>query len=107
MDFGAIFFPSAIILTLVGIIVLMGLGFSYVWLRIIQKQFNKCPSCGRTGAAELISTEVISSKNQMDYKGRLPARVTIKTIEDQLECRFCKHQWIDSFEETKRVLVKQ
>jgi hypothetical protein len=106
MDIRAILYPSALICLLFGVIILVGIGFSYLWLAAMHQQLSKCPHCQRRGAGDLTETVVISSENHMDYKRYPPTRVTVKTLEDHYKCQHCGHQWTRTMKETTRNQVK-
>ncbi len=106
MDIGAFLYPSLLICLLFGVILAVGIGFSYLWLVILHKQMSKCPQCKRKGGGDIVASEVISSQNHMDYKRNPPARVTVKTLEDHYECQHCGHQWTRTAQETTRISVK-
>jgi len=106
-------FPSSVVCGLLGIILLVGIGFSYLWLVWLGKEATKCPECGRRGAGELVKSEVIHSRVYTEWKDtrsifardssrRQLIQVTEKTYEDHFECQSCGHQWTKTAQEKKR-----
>ncbi len=106
MDILAIIYPSAIICLLFSVIILVGIGFSYLWLKILDKQARKCPNCQRKGAGNVTESEVIASNHYMDYKRQPARRVAEKTYQDHYECEYCGHTWTKTATETTRTPVK-
>jgi len=97
-------FPVLLLCGLFGIIILVGIGFSYLWLVWLGKEATKCPKCGERGAGELVESKVIHSRVYTEWKDtprvfsrdprrRRPIQVTEKTYEDHFKCKYCGHQW--------------
>jgi DNA-directed RNA polymerase subunit RPC12/RpoP len=106
-------FPVLLLCGFFGIILLVGIGSTYLWLVWLDKEATKCPECGEKGAGELVETEVIQSRVYTEWKdawgifGRDPSRrqlmqVTEKTYEDHFECEYCGHQWTTTARERKQ-----
>ena len=106
-------FPVLLICGLFGIIFLVGIGFSYLWLVWLGKEATRCPECGRRGAGELVESQVINSKVHTEWRntrsifrrnstGRELIRMTESTYEDHFECQYCGHQWTKTAQERKR-----
>ena len=106
MDLGAILYPSLLVCGLFGLMMAVGLGFSYLWLVMIHKQLSRCPECQRRGGGEIVETKVLAVQNHMDFKRYPPARVTVKTLEDHYKCQYCGHVWTQTGQETTRTRVK-
>ncbi len=109
---GDVFFPLMLVCGFFGIIILVGIVFSYLWLRWLNAQMTKCPECGRKGAGELVNTDVINAKSYTVWKDarnvlgwdasrRRRVRVTENTYEDSFRCQFCGHQWVMTAQEKK------
>ncbi len=105
MEWPDILFPSLIVCGLFGVILVVGIGCSYLGLVWLNRRATKCPECGRVGAGELVESQVVDTKVYTDWKGaggifargsgwRKPARVVERTYEDRLECKYCGHQWV-------------
>jgi len=86
---------------LFGVMLVVGIGFSYLWLVRLIKETTKCPECGKREAGELVESKVIDSKAHTEWKTRRdlfrqdvrPVRVTEETCEDYYECQYCGHRW--------------
>lgn len=114
MDWLDVVFPSLIVCGIFAIMLAVAIGCSYLWLAWLGKRATKCPECGKTGAGELVESEVIDSKSHLDWKGRSgtsqqasPLRVTEETYEDHFECRYCGHRWIKVAQWTKTIPEKR
>ena len=110
MEWLDVIFPSLIVCGIFAIMLAVGIGFSYVWLVWLNKRATTCPACGKTGAGELVESEVIDSSAHLEWKTHSsrflqnagPVRVTEKTYEDHFKCRYCGHQWTETAQEKKR-----
>ncbi len=85
------------------LVLLMGIGFNYLWLKIMYRRIRACPSCGAKGAGEVIDTQEIIVANNVDYRGRKPVRIKEIKITDQFQCSVCQHTWSRSFIQKDRV----
>lgn len=113
MEWSNFVFPVLLLCGLFGIILLVGIGFSYLWLVWLDKEATKCPKCGERGGGELVESEVIHSRVYTEWRDtprmfsrdprrRQPIQVTEKTYEDHFKCKYCGHQWTKTAQERKR-----
>ncbi len=113
MEWHNFVFPVLLLCGFFGIILLVGIGSTYLWLVWLDKEATKCPKCGKKGAGELVETKVLQSRVYTEWKdawgilGRDPSRrqlmqVTEKTCEYRFECEYCGHQWTTTAQERKR-----
>ena len=103
--------PSLLVCGSLGIILLVGIGFSYLWLVWLGKETTKCPECGKRGAGELVESKVIDSKVHVEWQTpgtldrdsgqRQPIQVTEETYEDHFECQYCGHRWTKTAQWTR------
>lgn len=115
MNWADIVFPSAIVCGLFGIILAVGVGFSYLWLVWLNKQATKCPECGKPGAGELVEGKLIDSRSHWErktqgnifHRDESPVQVTKETYEDHFECQYCGHQWTRTAQLTKTIPKKR
>lgn len=107
-----ILFPTLLVCGFFGIIILVGIGFTYLWLLWLNAEATKCPECSRRGAGELVESQVLNSRSYTEWgdprnllsrtvSRRQQVRVTEKTIEDHFECKHCGHQWTKVAQEKK------
>jgi len=102
MNWADVVFPSLIMCGLFAIILVVGIGSSYLWLTWLNKRATKCPECGKTGAGELVESKLIDSRSRLERKthGSIfrqrarPIRVTEEVFEDHFECQYCGHRWV-------------
>jgi predicted RNA-binding Zn-ribbon protein involved in translation (DUF1610 family) len=106
-----ILFPTLLVFGFFGLIILVGIVFSYLWLRWLNAEATKCPECGRKGGGELVESKVINSsaftqwketRNIFGQSAHRQVRVTQKTYEDHFECKQCGHQWTQTAQERKQ-----
>lgn len=108
-----VLFPALVVCGSFGIIFLVGIVFSYLWLVWLDKEATKCPECGKRGAGELVESEMIHSRVSTEWRdthgifGRGASRrqliqVTEETYEDHFECKYCGHQWTKTTQGRKR-----
>ncbi|MGD1994972.1 MAG: hypothetical protein PVI59_17395 [Anaerolineae bacterium] len=108
-----VLFPSLLICGLFGVILLVGIGFSYLGLVWLHKEMTKCPECSRRGAGELVEREVVASEVNTEWKDRRGifgrdrdrrqlVQVTEETYEEHFECQYCGHCWTRTTQETQR-----
>lgn len=110
-----IFYPSLLICGMVGIVFLVSVVSSYLWLTWVNKQATKCPECGKTGAGELIESKEINSRIRTEWRTRKslfrqdtrPIRVKEETHEDHYKCQYCGHQWIKTAQWTQTIPEKK
>ncbi len=116
MDFGAVFYPLLLVCALFGVILVVGIGFSYLWLLALDALARTCPQCRKRGAGNVTASEVVDSRSFITWSqsrslsgsrtGRpRQVRVTEKSYEDHYECRHCGHQWTKTAKETERTPV--
>ena len=109
MEWPDVLCPSLMICGLFGVILLVGIGSSYLWLVWSGKEATKCPECGKRGAGELVESKVIHSKAHTEWKTRSslfrqdvrPVRVIEETHEDHYECQYCGHRWTKTAQWTR------
>ena len=112
MEWYNLVFPVLLLCGLFGVIILVGIGFSYLWLVWLGKEATKCPECDERGAGELVESKVIHSRVYTEWKDtsmfsrdprrRQPIQVTEKTYEDHFKCKYCGHKWTTTAQERKR-----
>jgi hypothetical protein len=111
------FFPLLLLCVSFAIILLMGIVFSYLWLRLYSALMTKCPECGKRNTGELIDTEIVDSKTYVEWDegrkgfGQLvgqhrQVRVTENTVEDHFKCKHCGNEWTMTAQEKKRTLIE-
>jgi DNA-directed RNA polymerase subunit RPC12/RpoP len=107
----SIVYPTLLVCGFFGVILLVGIGFTYLWLLWWNAEAVKCPECGRRGAGELVESDVIARKSYTQWRdgknilgrsvaGRHQIRVTEQTYDDQFACKHCGHRWIKTAHET-------
>jgi len=106
MDISEFVYPVLLVCGFIGVMAVVGIGFSYLWLRVLGARFGTCPNCKRRDAGRIVASEVVDSRSHMDFKRQPPARVTVKTIEDRWQCQHCHHEWTMTVRETERTAVK-
>ena len=104
MDWFEALFPGLLVCGLFGVIVLVGIGFSYLWLVWLGGQAIKCPECGKRGAGELVESKVTdlrvyakrgSRPSIFDKSAQRPQiQMTEKRYEDRFVCQYCGHRWV-------------
>jgi hypothetical protein len=72
MGWSEILFPFLIVCGFLGLVLLVGVGFSYLWLVWLNKQATTCPKCGEKGAGKLVESKVIDSKTHLEGAAELP-----------------------------------
>ena len=105
-------YPLGVICGLFGIFVLAQVVITYIWLRWFSAKATRCPECGRKGAGALLHSEVVDSKEYVQWKNarsffglgtgkRQRVEISNKTYEDHFECQYCGHQWTRTAQERK------
>ena len=61
-------YPVLMMCGLLIIIILVGVGFSYLFLVWWGKELTKCPKCGKRGAGELVESELIDSRVRTEWR---------------------------------------
>jgi predicted RNA-binding Zn-ribbon protein involved in translation (DUF1610 family) len=107
---GDVFYPVALICVFFSLIILVGIGASYLWLRWLNARMTRCPACGQKGGGELVSSDVVTTKSYIDWKDAAHSkgvRVREQTYADHFRCEHCGHEWETTGQEKKRVPLKQ
>jgi DNA-directed RNA polymerase subunit RPC12/RpoP len=89
-----------------GIVLVVTIVFSYLWLRYVDAEVRKCPQCQSKGAAEVLEYELVDSRNYVDsaaaqklprkFRRRVkPIRVEEKKYQVDYKCKHCGHEWTD------------
>jgi hypothetical protein len=116
MDIGGIVYPLFLVCVIFGIMMLIAIGSSYLWLVVLDAEGRMCPNCRRKKAGNLTTTEIIDSTSYRKWmrtrefgsagtrKLRL-VEITEKNYQDYYECQYCEHKWIKSGKEISRTLV--
>ena len=102
MDWVDAAFLFLIVCGLFAVMLVVGVGSSYLGLIWLNKQATKCPECGKIGAGELVESKLINSVSRVEQKTRSgifrkksrPVRVAEETYEDHFECQYCGHRWM-------------
>lgn len=102
MDFLDVIVPILPMCGLLILVLLMGIGFNYFWLKLMYRRIRACPQCGAKGAGEVVDTEEIVIANNVDYRGRKPVRIKETKVTDQFQCNVCQHTWTRSFIQKER-----
>ena len=104
MDSGV--FPLLLLICgILGFILAVGIGLSYLGLLVVEGEVKSCPECHKRGAGDIIKSEVIDTLRYTDSSGkwnqllnpaklRRQTQVTEKTHQDHYECRHCGYKWI-------------
>ena len=106
MDFLDIIVPIVPMCGLLILVLLVGIGFNYLWLRLMYRRIRACPQCGAKGAGIVIDTQEVVIANNVDYRGRKPVRLKETKITDQYQCEACQHTWTRSFIQKERVRME-
>ncbi len=109
MDFVTALYPTMLICGFFLIIIVVGVGFSYLWLVIMDKRLRACPNCKKPGGGQVIESEIVNSRSYSQwsdghglFRNRRFLRITEKTYEDEYRCDQCGHHWIRTAVETER-----
>lgn len=101
-----IWIPAILTCFFFGLIIATGIGFSYLWLIWLGRQASKCPECGRSGAGERTTAEILEQHTYTEREGgiwntrewrsqnRRPVQIIETTYEDHYTCRHCGHKWV-------------
>jgi hypothetical protein len=110
-----VFVPVLLVCGLFGLIILAGIGMSYVSLLWFNAQMTKCPACGRRGAGEFLDAQVVDSKSSIERRSTAfrfggqadrRVRVTEKTYEEHFRCEHCGHEWTRTAREKNTTPIK-
>ena len=115
MWWAEVLYPSFLVCGMFGVILLVGIGFSYLWLVWLNKQATKCPECAKKGAGELVESNVIDSRIRTERRTRIGlfrqdesmVQVKEEMYEDQFECQYCGHRWTRTGRWTQTTLEKK
>jgi hypothetical protein len=107
MDFLDIIFPILPMCLLLILVLLLGVGANYLWLKFMLRRIRACPECGAKAAGELIDTEEIVISNKIERRGRKPIRIKETKVIDQFQCEKCGHTWTRSFVQKERFKIDE
>ena len=107
MEFLDVIYPIIPFCGLLILVMLIGIGFNYIWLQVMYRRIQACPECGAKGAGEVTDTQEIVLANNVDYKGRKPVRLKETKVIDQYQCEACQHTWERSFTRSERIPIKK
>jgi ribosomal protein L37AE/L43A len=105
MDILEVIFPILPMCALLLLVIFIGIGANYFWLKIMYRQIRACPECKTKGSGEIIDTQEVVLSNMVDYKIRKPVRIKETKITDHYQCEVCKHTWTRSFTEKERIKI--
>jgi hypothetical protein len=103
MDFIDVIVPILPMCGLLILVMAIGIGFNYLWLKFILRRINTCPECGTRGSGTIIDTQEIILSNHVDHRGRKPVRIKEVKVVDHYQCETCNHTWERSFVQKDRV----
>jgi hypothetical protein len=103
MDFLDVLFPILPVCGLLIIVLLIGVGINYFWLKLMLRNIRACPECNAKAAGELVDTQEIVISNNVDYKRRKPIRIKETKVIDSYKCEFCQHTWTRTFSKKDRI----
>lgn len=103
MDFLEAILPILPMCGLLLLVMLLGIGANYFWLKLMYRRIRACPECKAKGSGEIIDTQEVVLSNMVDYKLRKPVRIKETKITDHYQCEVCKHTWTRSFTEKERI----
>lgn len=103
MDFLEVIIPILPMCGLLILVLLLGIGLNYLWLRLMLRRVRACPSCGAKAAGEITETEEIVLSNSVDRRGRKPVRIKETKNIDHYKCSECDHTWTRSFIQKDRI----
>ena len=113
MNINEVLFPTLLVCGFLGIMILVGVVFSYIWLVYLDRRFRRCPQCGKSGSGNLVATEVLDSRSRIEWRNagrfmekgvdrRQQLRVTEQVHEDTFECEQCGHRWTQTITEKEQ-----
>jgi len=105
MDFLDVIFPILPMCVLLILVMLMGIAFNALWLKIMYRRIRACPGCGAKAAGEIIDTDEIVIANNVDYRRLKPTRLKETKITDHFRCEACQHTWERSFTRRERIPI--
>ena len=112
MDQGIIFIPL-LICGMLGIMMAVATGFTYLWLRHVEGEATRCPQCQSKGAGEVLDYELIEARSYIEsgVTRWLPRRhrrrahpVQVEEIKYKVNyrCSQCGHEWMGVAMEEER-----
>jgi transcription elongation factor Elf1 len=112
MEWLDVLYPFLMMCGFSGLMLLVGIGSSYLWLVWWGKEATKCPECGKRGAGELVESKVTRSRVYTEWRDRWGIfgrdaskrqliQVTEKTYEDHFKCEHCGYRWTKTAHEKK------
>jgi predicted RNA-binding Zn-ribbon protein involved in translation (DUF1610 family) len=107
MDFLDVIVPILPMCGLLILVLLIGVAFNALWLKLMYRQIRACPSCGAKAAGEIVDTQEIVIANNVDHRGRKPVRIKETKVSDQYQCEVCGHTWTRSFIQKERIRMDQ
>jgi hypothetical protein len=102
MDYLDVIVPILPMCGLLLLVLLLGIGLNYIWLKFMLRNIRACPECRTKAAGEVIDTEEIVISNNVDYRRRKPVRIKETKVIDHYKCKACDHTWIRSFNQQER-----
>jgi hypothetical protein len=103
MDFIDVIIPILPMCGLLILVLAIGIGFNYLWLKLMLRRINTCPECHTRGSGNLLDTQEIVLSNHVDHRGRKPVRIKEVKIIDHYQCEACNHTWERSFVRKDRI----
>jgi hypothetical protein len=103
MDFLDVIVPILPTCLLLILVLLMGIGINYLWLRLMYKRIRACPACSEKGTAEIVDIDEIIISNKVDYQRRKPVRIKETKYTDHYKCKNCDHIWTRTYIEKERI----
>jgi hypothetical protein len=103
MDFIEVIMPILPVCGLLILVMIIGVAFNTLWLKLMLRNIRACPECGAKSAGEIVDTQEIPISNHVDHRGRKPVRIKEVKIIDHYECMVCKHTWERSFTRKERI----
>jgi len=103
MDFIDVIMPILPGCGLLIIVIVIGVAFNALWLKLMLRNIRACPECGAKAAGEIVDTQEIVISNHVDHRGRKPVRIKELKVIDHYECDVCQHTWERSFTRKDRI----
>jgi hypothetical protein len=106
MEFLDVLAPIVPMCGILVVVMLVGIGFNYLWLKLMYRRIRACPECEAKGSGAVIDTQEIIVSNNVDYRRRKPVRIKETKVIDKLQCEVCQHTWTRSFTREERVRME-
>lgn len=103
MEFIEVIIPILPMCGLLILVLLLGIGLNYLWLKLMLRRIRACPACKTKASGELIESEEVVLSNSVDRRGRKPVRIKEIKYIDHYECSACGHTWVRSFTQKDRI----